>query len=119
MIIKYKEQAKYEEFKFSSGTKSKHQQARRVDSVEGGLFYFLEVFFYRWGWGGGGGGVGGGRGLGHAPQESLQMKVLSNAIFCILTSFLRWDAFSFNISSSKSNSHSKKILKCLEMSVCI
>ena len=42
--------------------------------------------------------------------------VLSSAI---LTSFLRWDAFSFNVSSSERNFHSKKILKCSEMSVCI
>ena len=42
------------------------------------------------------------------PQEILQILVLSSAISCILTSFLRWDAFSFNISSSESNYHSKK-----------
>ena len=41
------------------------------------------------------------------PEEILQIEVLLSAISCILTSFLRWDAFSFNISSSEANFHSK------------
>ena len=56
---------------------------------------------------------------GHPLQEILQIQVPSSAIFCILTSFLRWDAFSFNISFLKSNFASKKILQCSEMSACI
>ena len=35
------------------------------------------------------------------PEEVLQMKVLSSANSCILRSFLRWDTFSFTISSSE------------------
>ena len=42
----------------------------------------------------------------------LEIQVLSSAISYILASFLRWDALSFNISSSESNFQSKKILKC-------
>ena len=45
------------------------------------------------------------------PQEILQIKVLPSAISCILTSLLRWDAFSFNISFSESNFHSKKMFR--------
>ena len=94
-----------------------------MDSVEGGSFICWEVFLTpealtralkaqasRGVWG---------RALPPPPpQEIWQIYVLSSAISWILMSFLRWHAFSLNISSSESNCHSKKILKCSEMSVC-
>ena len=78
-----------------------------MDSVDGGSFICWEVFLapealtraLK---------VRASRGRVPLPLEIWQIYVLSSAISCILTLFLRWDAFSLNISSSESNCHSKK-----------
>ena len=82
-----------------------------MDSVEGGSFIFGRYFLAP-------------EALTRAPKVRASRGVWRHAplqISCILASFLRWDAFSLpvNVSSLESNFHSKKILKCSEMSVCI